>query len=66
MQNSSCSVVTLAHHSTCSQGYPQKMAKKGGIFTALPLCGGGGRAVLARGVPRDSCASSFQYPHMET
>ncbi len=48
MLNSECFVVARAYHSTCSQGYPQKMGKKGGIFTALPLCGNGGRAVVGR------------------
>ena len=37
MLNGVCFAATLAHHSTCSQSYPQKMWTKGGIFTALLL-----------------------------
>lgn len=40
MLNSLCLMVTLTHHSTCSQSYPQKMGTMGGPFMALRLYSG--------------------------
>lgn len=37
MRNSSRFMVTLAHHSTSSQGYPQKVWRKSETFTNLLL-----------------------------
>lgn len=54
MLNSPCFAVTIAHHTTCLQSYPQKLGTNGGIFTALLLscvflCEDGGGSVFASG-----------------